>query len=276
MGVVAADFDGNGYPDLYVANDSDPNHLWLNQGDGTFSEEAMLQGVAFNQFGVGEAGMGLALDDPDGDGDFDLFVSHLIEETNTFYENLGPLGFEDRSAQVGLGVASVPYTGFGTVFADLDNDGDLDLVVVNGAVKRRGEALRVSAGEGSLRFWDDYVEPNAVFESLGDSWHPAALEVDDFAGVHEISRGVLAFDQDGDGDLDLLVTNIEGPARLYRNESPRSGPLADRERRRACAFAAGCGLRCEHRHRRSHVHAAGCASGRLPDQRPRARAPGAR
>ena len=217
LGVVAADFDGDDWIDLYVANDSDPNHLWLNLRDGTFSEEAMLQGVAFNQLGVGEAGMGIALDDPDGDGDLDLFVSHLIEETNTFYENLGPMGFEDRSAQVGLAVASVPYTGFGTTFADLDNDGDLDLVIANGAVKRRSDLLRESTSD-EARFWDAYVEPNAVFESVSGTWRTASMRANDLSAVNDISRGVLTFDQDADGDLDLLVTNVEGPARFYRNE----------------------------------------------------------
>ncbi len=222
LGVAAADFDDDGRTDVYVANDADPNQLWMNRGGGAFEDDAVLLGAAYNRFGVGEAGMGIALGDIDGDRDLDLFLSHLIEETNTLYVNLGGApglsdGFDDRAAEAGLAAPSTPYTGFGTAFFDADNDGDLDLAVVNGAVKRRPAALSDRADW----FWRGYAEPNLLM--LGDG---AGGFVDgsgasgDFGASLDVSRGLVPFDLEGDGDLDLLVSNLEGPARIYRNESP--------------------------------------------------------
>ncbi len=221
LGVAAADLDEDGRPDVYVANDADPNQLWINRGGAAFEDDAVLLGAAYNRFGVGEAGMGTALGDIDGDLDLDLFLSHLIEETNTLYVNLGgapgaPEGFEDRAAEAGLAAPSTPYTGFGAAFFDADNDGDLDLAVVNGAVKRRPETL----SERDDWFWRGYAEPNLLM--LGDG---AAVFADasgasgDFGTALDVSRGLVPFDLEGDGDLDLLVSNLEGPARIYRNET---------------------------------------------------------
>jgi len=215
LGVVCADFDGDGWIDIYVANDSDPNNLWLNQGDGTFVDEAMLLGVAFNRYGVGEAGMGVVAGDGDGDGDLDLFMTHLIEETNTYYENRGPLGFEDTTAIVGLGVASVPYTSFGAAFFDYDNDGDLDVVVANGGVKRRATALGSRPGW----HWNEYAEPNLVFENLGNGhFVDVSSKAGSFASDVAMSRGLVPVDLDGDGDLDLVLTGLDDGLRIYRNE----------------------------------------------------------
>jgi hypothetical protein len=208
--VVAADFDDDGWVDVFVANDADPNHLWINQRDGTFVERAMVLGAAFNEYGVAEAGMGIATGDVDADGDLDLFITHLIGETNTLYHNLGPAGFADATAASGLGPPGAAYTGFGTAFFDLDNDGDLDTAVANGGVKRRP-----SPAEGApAGFWQPYAEPNLAFSNDGGgkfvmlpSW-----------GEVGVSRGLLPFDHDRDGDLDLLITTIDSHARLYRND----------------------------------------------------------
>ena len=221
LGVAAADFDDDGRTDVYVANDADPNQLWMNRGDGAFEDDAVLLGAAYNRFGVGEAGMGIALGDVDGDLDLDLFLSHLIEETNTLYVNLGGTpglsdGFDDRAAEAGLAAPSTPYTGFGTAFFDADNDGDLDLAVVNGAVKRRPTALSDRADW----FWRGYAEPNLLM--LGDgagAFVDGSGDSGDFGAALDVSRGLVPFDLEGDGDLDLLVSNLEGPARIYRNES---------------------------------------------------------
>ena len=226
LGVAAADLDGDGLADVYVANDADPNQLWINRGDGAFEDDAVLLGAAYNRFGVGEAGMGIALDDIDGDLDLDLFLSHLIEETNTLYVNLGgapgaPDGFEDRAAEAGLAAPSTPYTGFGAAFFDADNDGDLDLAVVNGAVKRRPETL----SERGDWFWRGYAEPNLLM--LGDGagvFADASGASGDFGTALDVSRGLVPFDLEGDGDLDLLVSNLEGPARVYRNETIAAPP----------------------------------------------------
>ena len=181
----------------------------------------MLLGAAYNRFGVGEAGMGIALGDIDGDRDLDLFLSHLIEETNTLYLNLGGTpgatdGFEDRAAEAGLAAPSTPYTGFGTAFFDADNDADLDLAVVNGAVKRRPEVL----SDRDDWFWRGYAEPNLLM--LGDGagvFADGSSASGDFGTALDVSRGLVPFDLEGDGDLDLLVSNLEGPARIYRNET---------------------------------------------------------
>lgn len=221
LGVVAADLDDDGLPDVYVANDADPNQLWMNRGDGLFEDDAVLLGAAYNRFGVGEAGMGIALGDIDGDRDLDLFLSHLIEETNTLYVNLGGApgfsdGFDDRAAEAGLAAPSTPYTGFGTAFFDADNDGDLDLAVVNGAVKQRPEVF----SDRDDWFWRGYAEPNLLM--LGDgagSFVDASAGSGDFGAALNVSRGLVPFDLEGDGDLDLLVSNLEGSARIYRNET---------------------------------------------------------
>lgn len=217
LGVAVADWTGDGLLDVYVANDADPNNLWVNQGDGTFVDDALLLGVAFNRYGVGEAGMGVTTADADDDGDLDLFVSHLIEETNTLYENLGPIGFEDASAERGLAAPSLAYTGFGTAFVDIDNDSDLDLAVANGAVKSRPVVSATAPG-----FWSSYVEPDHLLEQRGDGQDAAWVEVSASAGGFgeplRVSRALVPFDLDGDGDQDLLLTAIEGRAHLWRNQ----------------------------------------------------------
>ena len=172
LGVVAADLNGDGWTDLYVANDADPNNLWINQGDGTFVDRAIVLGVAYNRYGASEAGMGIALGDTNANGHLDLFVTHLIEESNTLYTNLGSDGFIDGTAAAGLGPRSLDLTGFGTAFLDYNNDGALDAAVVNGAVKRRSRlhtapAQEATAGDAT-GFWSAYAEPNLLFKGEGD------------------------------------------------------------------------------------------------------------
>jgi hypothetical protein len=215
LGVVAADFDDDGWLDLFVANDADPNHLWINQRDGTFAERAMVLGAAFNEYGVAEAGMGIAAGDVDGDGDLDVSITHLIGETNTLYENLGAAGFADATASSGLGPPGAAYTGFGNALFDFDNDGDLDTAVANGGVKRR-PAPAEGAAPG---FWQLYAEPTLLFANRGDGRFATLEPLREI----ELSRGLLPFDHDRDGDLDLLVTTIDGPAHLYRNDGGNAG-----------------------------------------------------
>ena len=220
LGVVCADFNLDGLMDFYVSNDGEANQLWENQGRGKFIDQAFFNGSAMNEFGQAEAGMGIGLGDADGDGDLDLFLTHLTGQTNTFYRNEGAMGFEDVSAAVGFGVTSLPWTGFGTAFFDYDHDGDLDIALVNGRVDKQPPVKRARMGE----YWNSYAEPNFLFQNDGSGHF---TDVSSLAGLFasqvEISRGLALGDVDDDGDLDLLVTNTAGTARLFRNDAPKQG-----------------------------------------------------
>ncbi len=221
LGVLCADLDGDGWQDVYVANDMARNFLWINNRDGTFTESAALAGCAFNRDGAAEAGMGIALGDVDRDGLGDLFITHLRGETNTLYRTQSPGVFEDATDASGLGMSSTPFTGFGTVLADFDHDGALDLIVVNGAVKRR--AL-IAPNTTSEDHWRRYAEPNLAYHNDGSGrFGNVSAAAGAICQRAEVSRGLAVGDIDNDGDLDLLTTQLGGPARLYRNETQRRG-----------------------------------------------------
>jgi hypothetical protein len=214
LGVLAADVDGDGFTDVYVANDGDPNHLWLNQrGSGVFKEEALLAGVALNRTGQPQGSMGVDLGDTDGDGDEDLFVTNLDNEGNTLYRNQGGGLFEDRTLEAGL--FKLGSTGFGTRLVDYDNDGWLDVVVANGAVRHM--AAQVQAG-------DPYPlkQRNQLFHNEGGR---RFVDVTDRAGAAfvplRVSRGLAAGDLDNDGATDLVIFGNNGPARVLMNAAAR-------------------------------------------------------
>jgi len=212
LGIVTADFNDDGWIDIYVANDGDPNQLWINQKNGTFSNEALLAGAAINRNGQAEAGMGVDAGDFDGNGTDDIFVTHLMDETNTLYTNMSQGLFEDRTREAGLGMPGRRFTGFGTLFFDYDNDGWLDLFIANGAVQLLPDLVRKK---------DPFPlgQPNQLFHNTGKG---SFLEVTNQAGPElqliEVSRGAAFGDVDNDGDTDVLVTNNNGPARLYLNQ----------------------------------------------------------
>ena len=212
LGVVSADLNDDRWIDIYVANDGDPNQLWINQKDGTFKNEALLAGAAVNRDGKAEAGMGLDAGDFDGNGTDDIFITHLMEETNTLFTNLGDGVFENRTRETGLGMPGRRFTGFGTLFFDYDNDSWLDLLVVNGAVQLLPELVKKG---------DPFPlgQPNQLFRNTGNG---RFVEIVDQAGpgfqALEVSRGAAFGDIDNDGDTDILVTNNNGPVRLLLNQ----------------------------------------------------------
>ena len=213
LGSVAADFDGDGRIDLYVANDMMNNELWLNQGDGTFLDDADLLGAAVDRNGQAQASMGLVAGDLDGSGTVDLFMTHLQRENNTLYLNEGGGLFRDASRGSGLAEGSFPYTGFGTAILDADGDGIDDLFVANGAVRRLDD--QVAAGDPH-----PLAEINQLYRGKGGGVFelvPAAQAFD--VDRREVSRGVAVGDLDNDGDLDLVVSNNGGPARVLSNRS---------------------------------------------------------
>jgi hypothetical protein len=220
LGVVCADFDGDGWPDILIANDAQPNRLWINRHNGTFTEEALSRGLAYNSTGQAQGNMGIALGDVNGDGLFDIFIAHLHWETHTLWEQ-GPRGsFQDRTTHSRVMGTRWRGTGFGTVLADFDNHGALDLALVNGAVGR----VKAEEGSGLDPFWAEYAQRNQLFRNDGTG---RFLDVSasnlPFCGTAAVSRGLAWGDVDNDGGVDLLVTAIAGPARLFRNVAPNRG-----------------------------------------------------
>ena len=221
LGVVAADLDLDGWMDLYVANDGTANQMWMNRGgDGglAFVDESLISGTALNLEGNPEAGMGVDAADFDNDGDEDLFLAHLTQETNTLYRNSGGGQFHDATVATGLAAPSWEATGFGTAFFDIDNDGWLDILVLNGAVKVI-EALARAGDPHPIH------QPNQLFRNLGNGrFEEVTARAGEAFARSEVSRGAAFGDIDNDGDTDLLVGNNHGPARLLLNTTGQDTP----------------------------------------------------
>jgi enediyne biosynthesis protein E4 len=213
LGIVTADFDGDGWIDIYVANDGDQNQLWTNQKNGTFENDALLAGAALNREGKTEAGMGVDAGDFDRNGAEDIFVTHLMDETHTVFINQGKAIFEDRTRETGIGMPGRRFTGFGTLFFDFDNDGWLDLLIVNGAVQLLPDLIKKG----------DPFPLGQPAQLLRNTGHGGFVEVSENAGpafqFREVGRGAAFGDIDNDGDTDVLVTNNNGPARLLLNQT---------------------------------------------------------
>lgn len=219
LGVYCADLTGDGWPDVFVANDGAPNRLWVNQKDGTFKDEAVSRGVAYTHMGKALAGMGVAAGDVDNDGMIDLYVTHLATETNTFWKQ-GPRGmFRDRTADHGLTATAWRGTGFGTVACDFNHDGWLDLALVNGRVLK----ATPEPAPGLPGFWVAYAQKNQLLMNSGGRFADVSATNPEFCEVPNVGRGLALGDIDGDGAIDLVVTVIAGPARVYRNVCPGRG-----------------------------------------------------
>jgi enediyne biosynthesis protein E4 len=209
LGVSIGDYDGDGWLDVYVANDATPNQLWINRQDGTFEDQGWLSGAAVNAAGRPEGSMGIASADYDGDGHEDLFVTNLTGETHVLYVNDGRANFEDRRAAAGVAQPTALMTGFGTAWLDYDRDGRPDLILVNGAVNIIA-ALRGTPAP--------YHQRNQLLRNMGGG---RLREVTEEAGpafaLSEVSRGLAVGDIDNDGRVDVVVTNNAGPVRLLQN-----------------------------------------------------------
>ncbi len=206
LGVLWTDFDDDGWIDLYVSNDSTRNFLWRNRGDGTFEAAGVATGVAFNEEGVTEAGMGVDAADVDGDGLLDLMVANLDLETNTLYRQLGGGFFEDATRPTGLAAPSHERVGFGVELFDADLDGDPDLYVANGHIIDNIAEMRSTAA---------FEQPDQLFENRRGRFESVARAGPWFAEAR-VSRSVAAGDLDGDGDQDLLISVCDGaPALLF-------------------------------------------------------------
>jgi hypothetical protein len=209
LGVSAADFNQDGWIDIYVANDGAANMLWMNQKDGSFRDTALLAGAALSPDGKPEGSMGVDAGDFDNDGDEDLYMTHLPDEGNNLYVNDGSAMFEDQSTPSGLGPLSLGYTGFGTAWFDYDNDGWLDVLAVNGAV-----SLKAMRGGDRI----SYSEPNRLFRNLlNGRFEDVTSRAGGVFQLSEVSRGASFGDVDNDGDIDVLVTTNNGPVHLLIN-----------------------------------------------------------
>jgi hypothetical protein len=218
LGVVCADFNGDGWPDIFVANDGEANRLWINQKNGTFKDEAASRNVGYTAMGNAFAGMGIAIGDVAGTGMFDLFVTHLESETHTLWRQ-GPRGqFKDRTAQSQL-TANHRGTGWGTVMADFDLDGALDIAIVNARVFVGGEAHNTDLG-----FFETYADKNQLFAGDGTgTFRDLSAANKPFCGYWNVAHGLACADINNDGAPDLLVTATGDRARLFQNVAPHRG-----------------------------------------------------
>jgi hypothetical protein len=235
LGVVADDYNGDGWLDLYIANDATPNQLWINHRDGTFVDEGPLSGAALNAAGNPEGSMGIASGDFDGDGDEDLFVTNIIGETFALYRNDGSGNFEDARVATGIAALTSSVTGFGADWFDYDNDGWLDLFVANGAVN----VIESQRGQPN-----PFRMKNQLFHNSGDGRFTDASALGGAAFARaEISRGAAFGDIDNDGDTDIVVTTSGGPVRLLLNRGTAGSHWIDISLRDSPGNRFGVGAR---------------------------------
>jgi hypothetical protein len=214
MTAVAADYDNDGWPDIYVACDSTPSWLFRNQHDGTFREEGLERGAALSEDGLEQAGMGIGIGDYDLDGQLDIIKTHFADDTNVLYRNDGKGYFDDMTIRAGIGVET-RYVGWGTGIVDLDNDGLPDLFVVTGSVYPEVEKTLPAY---------PFRTPRLVFRNLGEGRFEELIdEAGPGVSATHASRGCAFGDFDNDGDVDILVMNMNEPPSLLRNDVSGGG-----------------------------------------------------
>ncbi len=215
LALALGDVDGDGDVDPYIANDTTPNHLWINDGAGGLAERGLIMGVAVSEMGAELAGMGVDLSDADGDGRFDLAVANFQGETTSLYLQKQQGQFSELSDALGIGRSARVRLSFGIEFFDIDNDGDEDLLVANGHLYDNIQQVRRS---------EEFSQPNTLYERIEGG---RFVDVSDRAGaalaVRSVSRGLAVADFDGDGGIDYVVTNNDGAPQLAFNATPDRG-----------------------------------------------------
>jgi enediyne biosynthesis protein E4 len=210
LGVAMLDYDQDGWPDLIVANDTQPNKLYRNNRNGTFKEVGVESGIAFSTDGKARAGMGVDVADFSNSGSAGIAITNFDNEMVGLYRASGKGAYEDMALQAGVGLPTKPMLGFGCVFADLDLDGALDLVIANGHIDETVRNIRGNVG---------YAQPPQLFFNLGHgNFRDVTLDAGPDFRRPRVGRGLAYGDFDRDGDLDLLLTTNHGPAYLFRND----------------------------------------------------------
>ena len=231
LGVIAADFNGDDWIDVYVANDGHGNFLWINQQNGTFENQAVLLGVAYDPVGQGQGSMGLSLGDLNEDSLPDLVVSNLDGESNAVYTSLGT-GYVENSIASGIAERSFGMTGFGIAVFDADNDADLDLAVANGRVRRKAvrdmptasaPASPLKESQENRSFWNDYQERSQLLLQTDGRFVEDTSRGNDLIKSAAVGRGLCPGDVNNDGRLDLLMTFLDRPAAIYVNKTEKHG-----------------------------------------------------
>ena len=214
LGVAVGDYDDDGLPDVFVANDAVPNFLFHNDAKGRFSEVALAAGVSVGRDGKPRAGMGTEFADYNGDGRLDLVVTNHEFETHSLFRNDGRGSFSDASVEAGIASPTLPFVGFGVAFFDADNNGTLDLSIVNGHVIDNTAMFRPGSSHAQRRL---------LFQSTGRRFTDISRQAGPGFGVQMVGRTLITGDFDNDGDVDLVVTNNGGPLELLRNNTARDG-----------------------------------------------------
>ncbi|RPJ59075.1 MAG: CRTAC1 family protein [Acidobacteria bacterium] len=213
LGVAIMDHNRDSWPDIAVANDTVRNFLFVNNRDGTFTESGVTTGMAYSESGATRGGMGIDVGDADGDGFTDIAVGNFSQEMSALYRGSAPGFFVDDAPQAGIGLPTLMTLAFGTLFVDYDNDGLLDLLFVNGHIEPEiNKTQRLQ----------QYAQPSLLFKNeSNNSFRPMTDQAGSPLGERLVGRGLASGDLDGDGDLDIVITQNGHPAKVWRNNAPR-------------------------------------------------------